>query len=347
MYQPIVVKQRTGSTNTVIPQPQVIIKTSETKPSTAEVIRKILNNESSSESETEEAPKVQSRNSTRRNSGYQEFKDQATAVHSPVVASAVPQVASDSPPVANPNRLASMKTPRAERMNKKREELEKVQQFLEESRAVHEKIYSNFDVRRVSTRGVGAPSPASKRRSFSDVTHATNLAELRRNISDKYAVKDTSPASSKREPSPMPPLPVASPTEQARGPNRRAIRPINTADSRDSSSDRKNPGNAGMRTPSASARSPKPASPDRLVSGVFVSYPRGRRSLSAPRSDNESKQKSPGEESGSVISSLRPGGSAKKLGGKMTAEEYAQFRQNLLNRSEQHAVTSGTGSSLA
>lgn len=302
--------------------------------SPSKALRLLLSCESSSESEPES-----SKNSSgppSRLSQMKEpaaaFKEQATAVTSPVSASSVPPIPIGTvSSVKIPLRVPSVRTPRIERINRKREELEKVQQFLEESRAVHEKIYSNFDPRRISTRG---PMSASKRRSFSDVDQATNLAELRRNISDKYA------SSNKREPSPMPPLPSA-PAFEARN---RGFPVLNTAESRQSSRDDKQ--NSSVRTPSASAKSPKPASPDRIVSGVFVSYPRARkRSMSTPHSDIENNQKSPVEESGSVISSLRPQGN--KAGVKMTAEEYAQLRQNLLSRSEQHAVTSGTGSSLS
>ena len=320
MYPPVLAEQ---------PGPEPLVPANPPAVSTqSEVIRRILANESSSDSDAEEerlSTPPSSRRSTRRNSEVaepvnQEFKEQATAVHSPVVAAA--------PPIS---RIASLRTPRSERLNRKREELAKMHQFLEESRVAHEKIYSGFDVRRLSTRG---PASSSKRRSFSAVNSANNVAELRRNIADKFTVRKSS---AKREPSPLPPLPTE--------PTRRPGRTINTAESRTTSADRPAAPTA-VRTPSASARSPKPASPDRLVSGVFVSYPRKRRSVSAPPSD-DGKNQSPMQESGNVISSLRPQGSGKKPGVKMTAEEYTELRRNLLNRSEQHAVpSSGTGASL-
>ena len=239
--------------------------------STEDAIRRILETESSSESEPE--PIVP------------HFQEQATAVPSPVAAPCIPPVPAASPP----SRLAAMRTPRTDRMRKKRDELEQVQQFLEKQRVAHEKLYSNFDVKAVRSRDAAV----SKRRSLSDcVSGADNVAQLRRNIAD---------ATRQREVSPLPPV-------------------------------------APSRTPSASSRSPKPVSPDRLVSGVFVSYPRKRRSISAPHSEAE---KSPEPES--VIPSLRPGGASKKTG-KMNPDEYAELKRNLLSRSEQHAVTNTASS---
>ena len=264
-----------------------------------DLLRRILSPDSSSSEGEEERPKsiqIESQNSTRRHSKVGEFKQQATAVHSPVIASSVP-----APVLSPPARIASLRTPRTDRMRKKQEELEKVQQFLEESKAVHEKIYASFDVRKVSSRAAPATVPASSsthRRSLSNaVSEANNVAELRRNIA----------VSNKREVSPLPP----------RAPS-------------------------NQRTPSASSQSPRPASPDRIVSGVFVSYPRkAKRSISAP--PEEPSASDPPVVETNVISSMRPQGAGKLA--KMTAEEYAEFRRNLLNRSEQHAVTS-TGSSL-
>jgi hypothetical protein len=276
---------------------------SQPKTTTAEeIVRRILTVESSSSESEDERPRsspLESQGSTRRNSkaGVAEFKQQETAVHSPVTAPSNP-----APALSPPARMAPTRTPRTERLKKKQEELEKVQQFIEEQRAVHEKIYASFDVRRVSTRGAAAPPAASsgtKQRSVSEyVNDSNNVAQLRRNI----AV-----SSNKREVSPLPP----------RAPS------------------------ADKRTPSASSRSPRPVSPDRIVSGVFVSYPRtGRRSLSAPPA--ESRDALPAQEP-NLISSSRPHGTTKT--GKMTASEYAELRRNLLSRSEQHAVIS-TGSSL-
>ncbi len=267
-----------------------------------EYIRRILTRQSSSSESESGRPRsspLESQSDTRRHSKVGEFKQQETAVHSPVMASSNPPIPKDAPVLSPPMRMGASKTPRTDRIRKKQEELEKVQQFLEESRAVHEKIYASFDVRRVSTRGAGQIGPV--RRSLSGVvSEANNVAELRRNIAQS--------AGNKREVSPLPP----------RAPS-------------------------AQRTPSASSRSPRPVSPDRIVSGVFVSYPRkAKRSISAPPAESTNQSEAPIEPN--LISSLRPQGSGKTA--KMTAEEYAQLRQNLLCRSEQHAVTS-TGSSLA
>jgi hypothetical protein len=68
-----------------------------------------------------------------------------------------------------------------------------------------------------------------------------------------------------------------------------------------------------------------------------VSYPR-RRSTSAPPS-GEDQQPSP-VAGGRVLSQFRAQTSAASGKAKMTIEEYAKLRQNLLDHSEQHAVTS-------
>ena len=286
-----------------VEQPPRVDPIEEQRRAAEEVIRRILTRESSSSEGESERPKsspLESRSGSHRHSRVGEFKQQETAVHSPVLA----PVGKDAPVLSPPTRLGgSSRTPRPDRLRKKQEDLDRVQQFLEESRAVHEKIYASFDVRRLSTRGAGpnaATSSSNKRRSLSQVvTDANNVAELRRNIAQS--------AGNKREVSPLPP----------RAPS-------------------------AQRTPSASSRSPRPVSPDRIVSGVFVSYPRkAKRSISAPPADNAAPE--PSMET-NLISSSRPQGSAKTA--KMSAEEYAQLRRNLLTRSEQHAVTS-TGSSLA
>jgi hypothetical protein len=271
------------------------------------LLHRLMAQDSSSSEGDSDRPRsspLESHTTTRRPSREVVFKQQETAVHSPVLSTSIPPVPRDAPFLSPPIRgMDSRKTPRStDRMRKKKEELEKVQQFLEESRAVHEKIYASFDVRKVSTRGTG-PSPAvassNRRASLSDyVSDANNVAELRRNIA----------VNNKREVSPLPP----------RAPS-------------------------AQRTPSASSKSPRPASPDRIVSGVFVSYPRKpKRSISAPPVEN---QPPPAESTveGNLLSSLRPQGSGKA---KMTAEQYAELRRNLLSHSEQHAVTS-TGSSLS
>ena len=245
----------------------------------SEIIRRILANDPSSESEAEERgiPKspLSDHKSTRRNSHVRMVhQHQAATLRVVSPAPASPRLPVDA--VSSPPRRS------ANRFNKKRQELEKVQQFLEESRVAHEKIYSGFDVRRLSTsRGKTVPA---NRRSLSRVRDANNIAELRRNIAK----------SSKREESPLPPLPKAHPG-----------------------------------TLSASSRSPNPASPNGIVSGVFVSYPR-RRSTSAPP---EEQPISPSRNE-AVLSSLRATKSAKK----MTTEEYAELRKNLLTRSEQHVT---------
>jgi len=263
-----------------------------------DLLRRIMAQDESSSSEGEaERPRTsppESQTSTRRNSKVGEFKQQATAVHSPVVSSSVP-----APVLSPPARIASLRTPRTDRLKKKQEELEKVQQFLEESRLVHEKIYASFDVKKVSSRAAPATAAVSSssahRRSLSNyVSEANNVAELRRNIAAN---------NNKREVSPLPP----------RAPS-------------------------NQRTPSAE----RPPSPDRIVSGVFVSYPRkARRSISAPPEETSSLEPPAAETN--VISFMRPQGAGKLA--KMSAQEYAEFRRNLLNRSEQHAVTS-TGSPL-
>jgi len=279
--------------STVSSQPQL-------KASTSEVVRRILANESSSDDDDVKTRK--------------EFKEQATAVPSRVGSPSNPpapipkwDAASSRQPLSPPLRPALMRTPRSERNRSKREELEKVQQFLEDSRAAHEKIYSKFDVRRVSTRGA--------RRSLSDdhsgLSEASNVAELRRNIADKYS-------GAENKHSPLPPMQFKSKQHQLLK-SSAASRTVSAE--REAESKR----TGAVRTPSASSRSPKVASPDRLVSGVFVSYPRKKRSESAPPSD---KEQSP------VLRNQR------KVGGKMTAEEYVELRRNLLSRSEQHAVAS-------
>ena len=278
------------------------------KPSTSEMVRRILANESSSDSDEENCA-----------SNRLEFKEQATAIPSRVTSPSnppapIPKIEGESSrkALSPPLRAGLLHTPRSERIQKKREELEKVQEFLEQSRAVHEKIYSNFDVRRVNTRD---PGSSTKRRSLSDyVSEASNVAELRRNIADQYS------ATGKREPSPLPPLGTVKNKLQQQ---KRMSIPRTTSAEREPGQSCKT---AAVRTPSASSRSPKVASPDRLVSGVFVSYPRKKRSESAPPSDKE--QQSP-----PVLRSQN------KKGGKMTVDEYAELRKNLLNRSEQHAVS--------
>ena len=76
-----------------------------------------------------------------------------------------------------------------------------------------------------------------------------------------------------------------------------------------------------------------PKKSERIVSGVFVSYPQKRAQVgSSPI--KESPQLSVGSEiEDGIISQFKP------IVGKMTPEEYAQLRRNLLNRSEQHAVS--------
>jgi hypothetical protein len=290
---------------------------SKLKASTTEMVRRILANESSSESESDEL----------KQEDTNVFKEQATAIPSRANSPSNPPAplpkAEERMPLSPPLRVAGVvRTPRSERIQKKRDELEKVQQFLEESRVVHEKIYSGFDVRRVSTRGPAAERTGGKRRSLSDyVSEASNVAELRRNIADKYS------GSNNREPSPLPPLAQQKLVMKQQP---AAIKTSSTNRTRTASADRENAGSSivnkgSVRTPSASSRSPKVASPDRLVSGVFVSYPRKKRSESAPPSSE--KEQSP------VLKNQ------KKNGAKMTVDEYAELRRNLLSRSEQHAVS--------
>jgi hypothetical protein len=183
-----------------------------------------------------------------------------------------------------------------ERINKKMEELEKVQQFIEESRAVRERIHANFDLSKVTSIGPLVPVIVSEKdlqvshRSLSHTQEANNIAELRRNIADKYASKK----------SPKVQKPAVSP-----------------------------PTRSNHQTPSPIREG--------IVSGVFVSYPR-RRSTSAPPS-GEDQQPSP-VAGGRVLSQFRAQTSAASGKAKMTIEEYAKLRQNLLDHSEQHAVTS-------
>jgi hypothetical protein len=244
-----------------------------------------------------------------------EFVQQATAVHSPVMASSIPVIPNEAPALCPPSRIANFRTPKPDRLRKKQEELEKVQQFIEEQRVVHDKIYASFDVRRVSSRGFPGNVPermsSNQKAPTEVVSDSNNVAELRRNIAL------SSINSNKREISPLP----ATATYAQRATS------------------------ADKRTPSASSRSPRPVSPDRIVSGVFVSYPRkARRSISAPPSEGgQGEIQAVASQETNLLSSLRPQGTGKTA--KMTETEYAELRRNLLTRSEQHAVTS-TGSSL-
>ena len=298
-----------------VPLPVAVSTASASVP--AEIVKWILHNDSSSsESDCDEPLTRESQTNTRRTSrANAEFVQQATAVHSPVMASSIPVIPNEAPALSPPSRIAGFRSPRPERLRKKREELEKVQQFIEEQRVVHEKIYASFDVRRVSTRGV--PDSGHEKMNTThkppneSVNDSNNVAELRRNI----AVSSMN--SHRREISPLPPTTL--------NPQRAA--------------------SADKRTPSASSRSPRPVSPDRIVSGVFVSYPRkARRSVSAPPPDSGAGDVAvPVSQDQNLLSSLRPQGTGKTA--KMTETEYAELRRNLLTRSEQHAVTS-TGSSL-
>lgn len=244
-----------------------------------------------------------------------EFVQQATAVHSPVIASSIHVIPNEAPALSPPSRIANFRTPKADRLRKRQEELEKVQQFIEEQRVVHDKIYASFDVRRVSSRGFPGNAPekmsSNKKAPTEVVSESNNVAELRRNIAL------SSINSNKSDISPLP----AKATYAQRATS------------------------ADKRTPSASSRSPRPVSPDRIVSGVFVSYPRkARRSISAPPSEGgRGEIQAVASQETNLLSSLRPQGTGKTA--KMTATEYAELRRNLLTRSEQHAVTS-TGSSL-
>jgi len=282
MYMPMEV-----SKTSQVPKQPASSKKTVRRPS--EIIRKILaNEESSDDSDTCEAPVS------------------APAAQVPVGTSRVllpPTILTTGPspisPIRPPAGVGLTPSPhRIDRISKKMEELEKVQQFIEESRAVRERIHANFDLSR-ATNVVGLLAPPrpsagmlpteqdlqSSHRSLSQTQEANNIAELRRNIAEKYASKKSpmKPPVRNETPSPIRP-PAAAPTG------------------------------------------------DGIVSGVFVSYPR-RRSTSAPPSREEQSPVG-----GNVLSQFRA--ATATASGKMTAEEYARLRKNLLDHSEQHAVTS-------
>ena len=163
-----------------------------------------------------------------------------------------------SGPAAVP--LTPYSPPISSRRADKQAELEALERFMEESRAVHDKLYANRDLIKVQYDNRVENLPQSLTR----LVDANNVAELRRTIATKH-----------------------------------------------------------QETPKKIQQTP-----DRHVSGVFVSYPR-RESM---------RHETPIAEDGSMdlISSFRP---TKRPGEKMSAMEFVALRNNLLSRSEQHAVT--------
>ena len=277
------------------------VGTSEQMP---EVIRKILSSESSSEAglSAESSARPSSRPS---NAAAAEFRDQKTAVHSPAITS-----------LSLPNPQQPL-TPQSDRHVKKREELERVQKFVEEARMAHEKIYANFNLDRANGRD---PKLSASRRSLSaSVTDANNVAELRRTLADKY--QEVTPKAVKSGRS----------WRRRGGKYDREEEMVGEVGALE---DLENHHPVNGKKISAHVEQVAPPklgsrSPDRHISGVFVSYPR-RRSISAPPIDPPLAESS--ESSPTVLASFRSGA-------KMSAAEFLALRQNLLNRSEAHAVS--------
>lgn len=162
----------------------------------------------------------------------------------------------------------------AARVQRKRAELETLQAFVHESKFLREQvspvIYDSATYRDipmgVTRTSLGAFLQESHR-SLSQTQGVENVAELRRNIAEKYSSKATGNTSSQRT--------------------------------------------------------------DRIISGVFVSYPQRRDENPTPASEQ-----SPDPLQDGMISQFRQAAT-----GKMSAEEYLALRKNLLSRSEQHAVS--------
>lgn len=164
------------------------------------------------------------------------------------------------------------------RRERKLEELFKIQSFVQECKLMRERVIGTHLTPTMNdalvTRSELIPYSAvdfqQSQRSLSQTEGVENVAELRRNIAEKYATK------------------VASST---------------------------------------------PQKTERIISGVFVSYPQKRGEIGSSPVKESPRISSPNVAQDGIISQFRP------AVGKMTSEEYAALRQNLLSRSEQHAVS--------
>ncbi len=151
------------------------------------------------------------------------------------------------------------------REERKRSDLNQIQSFVQESKLLRQQVSESIYGPEVSN-GVPGDSTSVVRvsniqdshRSLSQTQGVENIAELRRNIAEKYASKI-------------------------------------------------------------------PQKTERIISGVFVSYPQKR--AESPRTPE------PEAIQDGIISQFKP------VVGKMTTEEYTQLRKNLLLRSEEHAVS--------
>lgn len=151
------------------------------------------------------------------------------------------------------------------REEQKRSELLQIQSFVQESKLLRQQFSESIYGPEKSKRDLGDSTGVVRlsniqdsHRSLSQTEGVENIAELRRNIAEKYASKI-------------------------------------------------------------------PQKTERIISGVFVSYPEKRpESPRSPEMDTMQDR---------LISQFKP------VVGKMTIEEYTQLRKNLLMRSEEHAVS--------
>ena len=194
--------------------------------------------------------------------------------------------------------------PASVRRVEKQADLEQVENFLKESKMNHERIYANFLDAKIQ------PVVARDERlsaSIRALTDANNVAELRRTIATRY--QETPKVDMQAPKLDIQTSVVEKPPLQA---------PIVEKRPQQAHQVEKPP--AHISTQEATH-----ASPARHVSGVFVSYPR-KASVQIEQPE----------------ASWSPNGASmigKRPGEKMTATEFITLRQNLLERSEQHAVT--------
>jgi hypothetical protein len=207
IYMPIEVS-KLGSHAVLGGEPNISVQTTVKKTSStrrpSDIIRRILADEGSSESESAENvdPFLQS-------SGFVVNKEERSSDRDKKQIGTPHSLKAENPaldgtsqvlmpqarlPIRNPK-------PRDKRINKKMEELEKVQQFVEESKAVQARIHAGLEPLGVSQRTtellprqtLGATTTfgtnqelEASHRSHSHTQEANNIAQLRRNIADKY-----------------------------------------------------------------------------------------------------------------------------------------------------------------